>query len=67
MLGDFGISKNFPIHEDIKLQFRTEMFNVFNHPTWNSPDTALESPNFGKITSKGHTPRVFQFALRLTF
>jgi len=27
----------------------------------------LESPNFGKITSKGHTPRVFQFALRLTF
>jgi hypothetical protein len=67
MLGDFGIFKNFTIHEDLKLQFRTEMFNAFNHPVLNYPGTTFGSSTFGVITGKSQTPRVFQFALRLSF
>ena len=31
---DLGIRKNFPVTEKQRLQFRTEMFNVVNHPNW---------------------------------
>ncbi|HET8826138.1 MAG TPA: carboxypeptidase regulatory-like domain-containing protein [Terriglobales bacterium] len=29
---DFSIDKNWTLHENIKLQFRLESFNLFNHP-----------------------------------
>jgi len=34
---DFAIHRNFPIHDALKLQFRAEMFNVLNHPSFGSP------------------------------
>ncbi len=64
---DFGIYKNFAIREGIKLQFRTEMFNAFNHPNQGNPLTLANAPAFGRIPTKLQTPRVIQFALRLTF
>lgn len=68
MQGDFSVFKNFTLHEDIKLQFRTEIFNVFNHPLLNDPGTSWPDPvNFGVINTKSLTPRVLQFALRLSF
>ena len=35
---DFSIFKNFPIKENVYLQFRTEFFNIANHPTFNAPN-----------------------------
>jgi hypothetical protein len=68
MEGDFGLFKNFALPEQLKLQFRTEAFNVFNHPLENYPGTTFGAPaTFGIITGKSLTPRVFQFALRLSF
>ena len=35
---DFSIFKDFQLNERFKLQFRTEMFNIFNHPNFNQPN-----------------------------
>jgi hypothetical protein len=68
MEGDFAVFKSFIMHADIKLQFRTEFFNVFNHPLLNDPGTTWPDPvNFGVINTKSLTPRVLQFAFRLSF
>ncbi len=34
---NFGVFKDFPIFESIKFQFRSEAYNVFNHPSGANP------------------------------
>jgi hypothetical protein len=41
---DFAVHRDFPVHEAIKLQFRAEMFNVLNHPSFGQPYGDLGSP-----------------------
>ena len=64
---DYSVFKNFALTERVKLQFRTEMFNLFNHAQFDLPNTAIGNPNAGIITSIVGTPRQIQFALRLSF
>ncbi len=66
---DFSVFKSFPIRERFKLQFRTEVFNLTNSPTFETPGRALNSATFGVVTATAFTPkpREVQFALRLTF
>ena len=64
---DASLFKNFAITERVKLQFRTEFFNLFNHTQFDIPNNAVGSPNAGIITGIVGTPRQIQFALRLTF
>lgn len=64
---DYSVFKNFALTEKLKLQFRTEMFNLFNHAQFDLPNTAIGNPNAGIITSIVGTPRQIQFALRLSF
>lgn len=64
---DAGIYKNFALWENARLQFRTEMFNSFNHPNLANPQLAANGLNFGKILTKNQDPRVIQFALRLEY
>ncbi len=40
---DFSLFKNFRITEKVKLQFRTEMFNIFNTPQFARPVTGLQT------------------------
>jgi len=61
---DFGVLKDFAIRESLKLQFRTEMFNLFNQVNFNNPDTTQTDTTFGQITS-AQDGRVIQFALKL--
>ncbi len=63
---DFGLIKSFPLTERLKLQFRAEAFNLFNHANFNNPTANVSSANFGIITAAG-APRVMQFALKLMF
>jgi len=79
---DFSIFKDFPISERKKLQFRTEIFNLTNHPNFNAPgfggngvvaiggSTNFTSGNFGEIGStrdNPYDPRQIQFALKFLF
>ncbi|HET6889878.1 MAG TPA: hypothetical protein VFH31_02150, partial [Pyrinomonadaceae bacterium] len=61
-----ALSKNTSLSETFRLQFRTEVFNLFNHPNFNLPDNFLLSPTFGRVTS-ARDPRHIQFGLKLLF
>ncbi len=75
---DLAVRREFPIQENLKLQFRAEAFNVFNHPNFGSISTTGNT--FGQATATLATslgvlsplyqaggPRSMQFALRLIF
>lgn len=65
---NLGLTKNFGIGEDFKVQFRTEMFNVFNTPQLTPPVSDLTDGAFGVLRSTyGFTNRQIQFGLRLEF
>jgi hypothetical protein len=63
---DLGVDKNFRIREDIRLQFRSEFFNVLNHTNFGIPNTTTTSSSFGTIRST-YPARQIQFALKLVF
>ena len=65
---DFSIGKTFSFTESQRLEFRTEFFNLWNHPNFNNPSFVdVSGPNFGAITTMAGTPRVIQFMLRYAF
>ncbi|HMF76561.1 MAG TPA: TonB-dependent receptor [Bryobacteraceae bacterium] len=70
---DFALLKNFALGKEYRyLQFRSEIFNLFNHPNFDNPNVTSSSSTFGKITSAGvqdprASSRQIQFALRLAF
>jgi len=64
---DFSAIKRFPIREQVNLEFRTEFFNLLNHPLFNGPNLTPTSSSFGLITSQSNLPRRTQMALRLVW
>ena len=43
---DFGFIKSFQLTERVRIQFRTEMFNAFNHTNFDNPrDASTGSPS----------------------
>ena len=67
---DSALSKKFAVRwpvETTNLEFRAEFFNAFNHAQFADPDTNFSSATFGKIQSTAVSPRVMQFALKLSF
>jgi hypothetical protein len=72
---DMGIAKSFPLTEKAHLQFRVDIFNLFNHPQYAAPQADLSAGTavFGSIISTINTgpvgtgtPRQIQFMLRLS-
>ena len=47
---DVGVQRQFHLTERLRLRFRTEFFNIFNHPNFGSPTNVLTSPLFGRST-----------------
>ena len=81
---DFSAAKNFPLHaERVRLQFRADLFNIFNHTNFANPVSNQSNATFGKITATvgsavatavgttaglvGGGPRVIQLSMRLIF
>jgi hypothetical protein len=69
---DFSVSRRFSLTERLGLQFRAEIFNLFNHANFNTPNpvvyaaaTGDPSPTAGVITSTATSSRQVQFGLKL--
>jgi len=65
---DFAVHKKISITESKYLQFRGEIFNLFNHTNFFNPDGGFSDgpTSFGKIT-QAEDPRLVQFALKFYF
>jgi hypothetical protein len=67
---DISVAKDFKLTESTSLEFRSELFNAFNHVQFYSPTlqngTIGGDQLFGQITSD-RGPRVVQFALKMYF
>ena len=65
---DFSLIKHFVVREGLRLDFRSEFFNLFNHPQFVLPGADFNSPaTFGAISSTVNNPRLVQFALKLAY
>ena len=71
---DFSIIKHFVPREGMRIDFRTEFFNLFNHPQFGVPGEAgnasgadFNSSTFAVINYSVNNPRLVQFALKLAF
>ena len=77
---DLAIRRDFPIHERLKLQFRAEAFNIFNHPNFGTINANFGQTTFGQATATLASslgvlsplyqmggPRSMQFAFKLVF
>ncbi len=68
-----ALSKLFVITEKIRLQFRSEFFNVLNHPNFAAPSSRVVYNNSGLVGSAGlitattTSSRQIQFGLKLSF
>src|SRR5271170_6964479 len=66
---DSSVFKYFNFTETVRLQFRAEFFNTFNHPQFGQPGNLnFTTPvGFSSITSTRNNPRLIQLALKLFF
>ena len=64
---DFAAFKTTHITERIALEFRSEMFNLFNRTQFSAPNSQLNSGSFGVVSGQSNNPRLLQFALRLHY
>ncbi len=61
---DLNINKDFRLGESARLEFRTEIFNLWNHTQFNQFDNTVNNPTFGTWRS-ANPPRIVQFGLKL--
>jgi hypothetical protein len=66
---DLSVIKGFRISERQSLQFRTDFFNLFNHPVFRFPSAVnIGTPStFGQITETAVPARLIQFGLKYSF
>lgn len=63
---DFGLYKDFLFREKQRLQFRSELFNSMNHPSFGVPSSVPNAAGAGRVTSAS-TARQIQLALKYYF
>ena len=63
---NMGFFKNFAIRESMRLQFRAEMFNIWNRANFNTVATTVGAGGFGQVVGAAD-PRIMQLALKFLF
>jgi len=68
---DLVLQKNFKIRESQQIEFRSEFFNLFNHPNFGLPgggsSAPVDVPGGAAITNTATDNRQIEFALKYTF
>ena len=75
---DFSVNKNTKLNERVTVQFRSEFFNIFNHPNFALPNVQANAATFGAIGTTPDVdagnprlgdggPRVIQFGIKVIF
>jgi hypothetical protein len=64
---DFSLIKNTQLTEAVRMEFRSEFFNIFNHSTFNTPGSVIGSGSFGASTATQTAERQIQFGVRFVF
>ena len=67
---DAVLVKSFAVslgERQITAQFRSEFYNLFNHPLFAAPNGSVSSQTFGQVTSQANNPRDIQFGLKIAF
>jgi len=65
---DMGLARTFDYFgEGRRLEFRWEMFNMFNTPQFGLPQNDITNGSAGRISTLAGDPRVMQFALKFVF
>jgi len=77
---DFSVNKNWRVKEKYGIQFRAEMFNAFNHPSFNGFQNSINfqgnanQPGFGRVNngsfgtlSNVQSHREIQFGFKFSF
>ena len=73
---DITLMKNTQLTERVRMQFRTDFYNAFNHPSFSDPGAGsfgtigfenVTTPNYGAITHTNVNPRLIQFGVHFFF
>jgi hypothetical protein len=68
---DLSVTKNFSLREAFSLQFRADIFNLFNNVNLDNPQTCVDCQNGGTIINTAlagaSLQRQIMFSLRLQF
>jgi hypothetical protein len=62
-----SLQKTTPLNENMRVEFRVDFFNLFNHTKFFNPDGNItDGEDFGLVT-RAADPRLVQFALKFYF
>jgi hypothetical protein len=64
---DLALLKDFVIKERAHLEVRLSASNAPNRVVFGGPNTTQSSPDFGRITGQGNSPRTVQLGARASF
>jgi hypothetical protein len=77
---DLSVAKRFPVSESKSFELRADFFNMLNHANRSNPisditvansfgpsGSIIDPGDFGRSLSFDSSPRIVQFALKLTF
>ena len=64
---DVSVTKQIPITESKRFEFRGEVFNLFNHPVFQSPGTNIDQTSGGQVTATLNSDRIIELALKFFF
>jgi len=64
---NYSLAKSFRFTETRRIDFRWELFNLFNRTRFDPGSRNIDDPNFGRVQAQLNEPRRMQFGLKIYF